>query len=259
VHKTVENVIAAARILIRRPSEQKLASDDMRYLLHNVLDELNGMALKRNRDYFTSSELITLAYSAPLIAYTITLSVTGDTEFYPIHLVYQNLNQNPDTDPWYKVNHVKISQYPTESNKNAPVYALLETVLGATKAVKIRLNLKDEFVQQQRWRLDYRAFPKAILQFTDTVPFPQEHTVLLETALAEESIQLVSDNSADWVAFKQSRYPSLGMKKMVLIKAFNEWLDRDIENIIITDKPYHYIRNNPQMQGRLLNLRTEPQ
>jgi hypothetical protein len=257
VHKRVETVIAASRILIRNPSEQKLGSQDLRYLLHNILDEYNTSALKRNRDYFTHSEIITLAYDE-LNLFTPTLPVSTLLEYYVVHLSYQPLTSDPDTDGWHAVNRIKVDQFPSESDGSSPIFAVMETALGSERAMQFRMNLTDEFVQRYRWRLDYRAFPTDTLQFDDIVPFPQEFTNLLEHKLAAEAIQLVQDNSADWVAFRQVRSPWLEMKCLKLERAFEEWLDKDITNIIINAKPFHYIGNNVQNRRRVMNLRTEP-
>lgn len=258
MHKTVQNIIAAARILIRRPSEHNLASDDLRFVLHNILDELNSSALKRNRDYFTDDEVISLTYDDVHQWYNVALTVSEKLEFYPVHLRYQHANSDPDKDPWYTATRVKIAQFPNESYRNVPIYAVLEKRVATVEdPISFKINLSQEFVSEQSWRLIYRLFPTDVLGFTDTVPFPAEHTALLEYFLAAEALGIVNDSSPQWLTYVQMRTPQLTIRKLELRKAYEDWIDRDVENIILNSPSYHYIRNNPQMKGRIINIRTE--
>jgi hypothetical protein len=95
MQKKVENVVAAAMLLIRKPSEQALPLEDRRLLLHNILERYTQQALRANEDFATHELACALAYSANLLAFDVTIpGMTNETEFDPVGIETLKLKLN---------------------------------------------------------------------------------------------------------------------------------------------------------------------
>jgi hypothetical protein len=260
--KPVKSVIAAARILLRRPSEQKLATEDLRFLLHQSLEELNQLILKENQDYCTHETEIGLTYSDTVRGYTLNLVTSArpgiqNSGVEPVFFLYQPTSSDEQTDPWQKVSIVKLATLAAEGwTINAPSVAYIGNDWQGISEAHFKFNLDDDFIADQRWRLAFRYFPQEILDLDDTVPFPPQHSSLLEHTLAQKALSLVRDDSPSWRAFAASRSGELLVaverQKMGLI----QWLAKSIENDYVTSAPYHYRLNNP-LHGRSRRIKAQ--
>jgi hypothetical protein len=253
--KPVKSVIASARILIRRPSEQKLATEDFRLLLHQTLDELNQLILKENQDYFTHELEVALTYDATLRGYTLEI----DTEriqlqtsgMEPVFFLCQKTTEDQQTDAWQKIRVAKLATF---TDVNAAVPPAQVTYIGNNwqgfSGANFKFNLPDDFIAEQRWRLAFRYFPQEVLDLDEVVPFPAEYTSLLEHYLAYKALPLVRDDAPAWLNFASARKGELMLTVEQMKSSLRTWLNKDIDNDYVIAQPYHYRTNNPLHGGR---------
>jgi hypothetical protein len=76
--------------------------------------------------------------------------------------------------------------------------------------------------------------------------------------LAAQAIQLVQRSSPDWQTFKQTQSTMLEARAMKREAEFDDWLDGDIENVVVTPAPFHYLRNNPQLRRLRRPFKVDP-
>lgn len=260
--KPVKSVIASARAMMRRPSEAKLATEDMRLFLHQVLEELHTVCLKENADFFTHDLSIQLVYNTTTHGYTFVLPAQTHTEpdteivttslsgLIPVFLSYQNTADDPDHSPWIKVQIVKLSDYISYNRPGRVGAAFIGNDWQGLTSPQFKLNVDPTFIDNTRWRVACRVFPTDILDYDDTVPFPAEHTSLIEHSLALKCLPMVRDDSPSWRAFQVSQTQMLLMMVQRLTANLIAWINKDVENRVITNRPYHYRYNNALLGPR---------
>jgi hypothetical protein len=245
MQKKVENVVAAAMLLIRKPSEQALPLEDRRLLLHNILERYTQQALRANEDFATHELACALAYSANLLAFDVTIpGMTNETEFDPVALYYQDLQASAEEDSWMQVNLVDYETYPSISGSGAVVGSFYSNNWDGIETLKLKLNITEEAAANHRWRLAFRYFPEEPADWGDTVAFPPRFTQLLEYALAKEALPLVLDDTPSFASFRRERMESLTMDIMKLEAQYAEYLQRPINARLVTSPAYHYRTNN---------------
>lgn len=228
-------------------------------MLHQTLSRYNQLALKHNPGYYTASSEIALTYDPDIRAYLVDLGIGKGANYHPVNLYYQPLDSDPDTDQWAPVSIVGNLQFPTESGKEYIVAAFVGNNWNTVDAVYMQLNVTEEFVSERRFRLDYRLFPVDVIDYSERVPFPAEFTDMLETAVAAEGLILANNDSPGWQRFVSLQGPRLEARKMMREREFEDWLSMDVKNTYVREQPYHYLRNNPQLAGRRVNYKVEPQ
>jgi len=263
MQKNVASVIASARALIRRPSEAKLATDDMRLLLHQLLEELHVDCIKEDADFYTHDLPIELTYNEDSQGYTFVVNINPEgtrrdvDNILPVFLRFQPITSDANKDPWYRVNITKLTTF-TRTNGGGRVQAayLGNNWQGITDP-QFKFNVEQEFVTNHDWRIAFRLFPTDVLDYDDIVPFMPEHTSLLEVILAGRALELVNDDSPSWVAFKNRQQPALLMREQMGRKRLMDWMYKDAENIVIDTPMYDYKYNNPQAGRGTRRPRTE--
>lgn len=260
MYKTVAAVIASAKMLVRKPSSFKMPDDDWRLLLHRALEIYHSFAIKEKKDFYTHELEATLTYVAGQLGFSMTvpISATVDSkDYYPIAIMYQRTEADPETDDWGRIRIVKYSSFLNESRHGRPIATFIGNEWQGIHDTTLKLNLTEDWVAAHRFRVAFRYFPKSILAFDDTVPFPAEHTSLLETYMAREALDLTEDNSPDWDKFYNRRVQTLEQRLKEGESSFGDWLNNDVENDIVVDTPYHYAYNNKLRSGRTPRRRVE--
>lgn len=249
MNKPVKSVLASARVLMRSPSEVRLPADAMRLVLHQTLDEYNVRCLKKNSDYFTHELEVTLSYAATERGYTIAIA-SGDTsigsieDVVPVFFLHQDVSADPDTDGWDKVRISKLDTFGRGPGLEIAVSGNDYDRIGAKKQL-VKISATDEWVQTRRWRIAFRHFSDEVLGMDAVVPFPKEHTALIEHELAFRCLTLVEDDSPSWDKFVSRQLALLGQKILQLNALLDSWLEGDLDNRVVTEQPYHYKYNNP--------------
>lgn len=251
MYKKVSSVIASAKMRIRTPAGNKMPDDNWRLLLHNALEMYHTFAIKENKDFYTHELDATLTYVTEQLGFTTTVEVADSqvSEYYPIALLYQDLASDPDTDSWMCIRIVKYNHFLAESGRGRPLATFIGNEWQGIHNAVMKLNLTEEWTSTHRFRMAFRFFPSAVLGFNDDVPFPQEHTTLLELNMAREALDLTEDNSPDWDKFYNRRVQTLETRLKEAEQSFSEWLLNDVENVVIIDTPYHYAYNNKLRTG----------
>jgi len=261
MRKKVINVIAAARILLRRPSEQKLPTEDMRFLLLQVLEELHAFSIYEDADFFTHDLPISLTYNSDIMGFTYEVDDPGSAmpiaSFAPVYLKYQPSTDDPAEDPWYKARFVNLSSFAAESAQGREVATMLGNNFQGLTEPNIKLNVNESFVDEHTWRCAFRLFPTDLLGLESYIPWPEEFNSLVEYTLADRALTLVRDDSPAWEKFRLTQAPRLALKAAELKLAYKEWLNRGVENTVLTERPYHYRLNNPLHTGMRRRYRTE--
>lgn len=269
MQKPVKSVIAAARVMMRRPSEAKLATEDMRFFLHQILEELHTYCIKENADFFTHEFPIELTYDADMLGYTFSIGDQTRTEddaevvavntsnLIPVFMSYQGLTDDPDKDRWYRVRIAKLSAFPSNAAPGEVTAAMLGNVWQGLNSPHFKLNADEDFVSNHTWRISCRIFPSDEMDYDDTVPFPGEHTALIEHMLAVRCLPIVRDDSPSWKTFYAGQMSLLLLKEKQLMSLLLDWINKDVENMIITNQGYHYRYNNKQLGRRERRYRAE--
>lgn len=244
---TVAQVIAAAKILIRRPSVLKMPDEDWRLLLHRKLEYLNALAIEENGDFYTHEKEVSLTYSATHKGFT--YDITGIDEslyrVYPVMLMQQDETADADTSDWYAIRIVKYAQFQAQGRTGRTVACFTGNTFDGSSGVElIRMNVTSDWASTRRFRMGFRLFPVDILGYADNVPFPREHIGLLEVLLAQAALPLVRDDSEDWRGFVSMVTPTLQLDGMQRQQAFLDWVNKDTDNVYVTEQPYHYRLNN---------------
>ena len=263
MNKPVKSVIASARVLIRRPSEVKLPTDDMRFLLHQIVEELHASSIKENSDFFTHDLEIALTYNDNSKGYTFVIDSNPEgvavnvTDVIPVFLRFQDTNSDPDEDTWYKVRISKLTTFDQDVAPGQISIAMLGNSWQGVTSPQFKINQSQEWVADQRWRICGRLFPSSELLMLDTVPFLGEFTSLVETMLAVRSMPLVKDDSASWKGFMAMQMQVLMGREAEGKQRLREWLYKDVENRIITNRPYDYRTNNALASSRTGRIRAQ--
>lgn len=246
MQKKVESVIASARMLMRKPSEQAMPSEDMRLLLHNLLERYTQQAIQSDEHFTTHEFECDLEYSENLLAYDVIVSGLNDnTEFDPIALFYQKIEDDENNDDWVRADLVDYKSFTSYSDdKRRVIGAFYSNNWDGTEALKLKLNLTEEGVAEYRWRLGFRLFPDTPADFGDYVAFPPRFTTLLEYALAQAALPLVFDDSASYNAFRNARMATLSEELSRLEMQFSMYLTKPQQARIITSPAFHYRRRN---------------
>ena len=252
MNKTVTNSIASAKMLVRKPSAFKMPDEDWRLLLHSALDQYHAFAIKENKDFYTHELDATLTYKVDQLGFEVTVPVhhVATRDYYPIALLYQDLTADPETATWSRIRIVKYGHFLTESDKGRPIASFIGNEWQGIHNTVMKLNLTNEWAANQRFRIGFRYFPSSVLDYDDTVPFPQEFTSLIELSMAREALDLIEDNSPDWDKFYNRRVQTLEVRMKEAEQQFSEWLLNDVENVVLIDTPYHYAFNN-KLRSRL--------
>lgn len=263
MNKPVKSMIASARVLIRRPSEAKMPTEDMRFLLHQILEELHADCIKENADFFTHDLGIALTYNTESQGYTFVIDSNPNgaainvTDVLPVFLRFQDLTSDPDDDTWYKVRISKLTTFDQDVAPGQLSIAMIGNSWQGVTAPQFKINKKSEWVADQRWRICGRLFPSTELAMDDSFPFPGEHTSLVETMLAVRSMPLVKDDSPTWKSFMGVQMQILLGREAAGKQRLNEWLYKDIENRVITNQPYDYRYNNALAGSTRGRIRTQ--
>ncbi len=257
MQKPVRSIIASARVYLRGASELKMPSESLRLLLHQILEQQCSYAIRENKDFYTHELSADLDYDEESHGYSLTVDTIEYPTQYPIALMYQDLTADEHKGNWRKIQFVKYSQFLQMSGEGTPAASVIGNNFQSIHDQVVRLNLQPEWVQKQRFRIAFRYFPSEVLDYGDIVPFPSEHTTMLELMLAQSALQLVKDNSPDWDKFyvRQSAY--LNGKVQEAQGLFLDWLKRDIENQYVTPDAFHYVRNNALQVGQRRDIRYE--
>lgn len=253
--------MATVRTLIRAPSVAKLADDDIRLILHRKLERYLAMALKENRDFYTHELDATVTYDPTVQGFEFEINLNSKTtnDYIPVVLFYQDTTSDPDTDDWRIIRLVKYSAFVQNSAENRPIAAVIGNTWQGIHNSRFKINLTEEFVTAQRWRIAFRFFPSEVLGINDLVPFPREIMSVIETSTALDCLDLVNDNSPDWEKFAMRRRARLEEELLKDELAMLSWLSQDVECTVVTDSPYHYVYNNPLMSKVTRTRRVECQ
>lgn len=245
-------------MLVRKPSAYKMPDEDWRLLLHNALGQYHSFAIQQNKDFYTHELDATLTYTSAQLGYEAGVTVPSGTtrDYYPVALLCQDITADPDTDPWTRIRIVKYNHYLTESDKGRPLATFIGNEWQGIHNSVLKLNLSQDWVSSHRFRIAFRYFPSETLGFEDEMPFPQEHTGLIETNMAREALDLILDDSPDWDKFYNRRVQTLEMRLKEAEQQFSDWILNDVENVTIIDTPYHYAHNN-KLRGGFSRFRVE--
>lgn len=227
-----------------------MATEDMRVLLHQILEELHALCLKENSDFFTHDFPIDLTYNSDSLGYTFSVDTLPNgsggevTDLIPVFLRYQALTDDPEDDRWYRCNVSKLTTFTQDASPREVTAAMLGNSWQGLTSPNFKFNVQSDFITEHRWRVYCRLFPNQILDYTDTFPFPGEHTSLIEHMLALKSIVLVNDDSPGWRSFVPGQTQMLMAQVKMGKDSLIDWLNKDVENRIITNQPYNYQTNN---------------
>jgi len=263
MQKPVKSIIASARTLLRRPSEVRLATEDMRLILHQVLEELHSVCQKENNDYFTHDYEITLTYNDTTKGYEFSISddniccrsriaekqqrcchsIPG---IIPVFLKYQLTTQDEDDDDWYRVDISRLTTFGHDKPYGEVTAAFVGNDWQGRTKPQFKFNCTHDFISDRRWRMMCRIFPTEILDYEDWLPFPGEFTSLVEFMIAQRCLNLVQDNSSHWMEFKAAQAAQLMMQIQQRMLDLKAWLNKDVENKVVLNRGYHYRLNNKQ-------------
>lgn len=228
MQKPVRAVIAAARAQIGVMSQAKLPDENMRLILNQVVSDYENHRVMEQDDRFLHrvSAILTPSGDEFIVSF---LDSTGAsvTDFMPQYLYYSSPSDPNDT-----VNKVYLSNldnYSRDSVEKAFRYGQATAAFyGNTYdggSMKIRMNLSAASVAALTWELVYKSNTDKVLGYNDTVPFPSQHTGLLETALAMRSLDIVDDSSPEWDRKYNRLKNSLNMLLMEQFTLYKKWVD----------------------------------
>jgi hypothetical protein len=249
--KTVASIIASSRALIKSPSTQDLPDEVLRLFVHNALEEMTLFAVNEKPDFLTNESLLDLSYDSDALGYEFSLDLNDSVhDIHVVKMYCQPAASDPQEDGWEEVRFVKYKNYPAASGENRIVACMFGNDFDGLQGKRIRFNRSDDWVSQYRFRVGFRVVLGKKLKYADFVPFPSQHTTLLEYIVAAEALPLVNDISPEFASFASRQSPRLEGKVMEKKIAFSQWLKDDIDSVtIVTARPFNY-RSRNQLKGR---------
>jgi hypothetical protein len=221
---TTQQVIAGVYVLLGRPSQAKLAYQDVQERLNDLLRgyvqdmDLNG------RDQRTEKAEVKLV--ADDIDYIVQLPNVPD--FEPVRLEYGSF-LNTTTQAWRAATVVAYSAWPSHFDRDYVAAAFYGSP-SLQEGVKVALNIDPSAIGDYRFRLSYRQPLLNIVQLGDRPPLPSNFLPLLKYDTALDCLPLVKDSSDEWKAFK---------KEMAILWAarVQDWRTRWMDYLISSVEP----------------------
>jgi hypothetical protein len=194
---TTQQVAAGVYTLLQRPSQAKLAYQDILERMNDILRgyvqdmDLNG------RDQRTETADVQLLEDD--IDYIVSLPNVPD--FEPVRLEYGQVLSGME-QVWRAATIVPFSAWTGHFDRDY----LAASFYGSSslqEGMKVRLNIDPINLGDYRFRLSYRQPLLAIVQLGDRPPLPSNFLPLLKYDTALDCLPLVRDSSEEWKTFKK--------------------------------------------------------
>lgn len=203
---TIQQVCTGVRTMLRRPSEQKLPEDDIRFMLKRLLRGYCQDLSINQRDRATIKEEVAIDEDE------VDFILTGPSvDFEPEKLEYQ-VTDNVNT----LMCEARLVDYSAWSR----LFDQNQVIASLYGPDKIAINLPVDSVAARRWFLSYRPSLLAVIQKDAPVPLPADFIPMLEVEAAILLMPLVRDDSAEWIAWGVRTLPIYAAQKQ-------EWNNRD--------------------------------
>jgi len=238
---TMLQVVAGVRTLLRRPSEQKLPTQDIRERADDCLRALVQEAQLEGRDQRTVVTDVTL--SPDTIDYTIDLDVS---DFEPVRLE-RGLNYPNIGQAWTEVALVPFNAWEKHFNQDYVAGAIYGGEDGRTR---IKLNLDSTEFGLSYWRLSYRPSLLTILQLGDRPPLPAHFVPMLKLGTATGCIPIVRDDSAEWIAWAATTLPQYALEFASWRERWKDYLNHSLEPNTVPIRPFNGFRRGNRRRLR---------
>lgn len=221
--KTLEQIIAGVRLLLRRPSDIELPDEDIRKILNdNCAQYVQQQSLAiRNR----TSKVVDLQLTEAEHDFAINFNGAEDFEEQALEF---SLATNSSTDHWYKANIVPLSTWATHFSREY-VAASFYGVANGVAPGYVKINLTPDDVLARLWRLTYREPMVLALQYGNKPPLPAGHMPMLEREAACLLMPLVRNTSAEWLAWCDHWLPLYETKLLEQKRDWQSYLDSSDE------------------------------
>jgi len=223
--ETITQTCAGVRVLLRRPSEQELATDDIRGVLKRLLRGYAQDMKLNHRDRTTVVEEVDLDEDE------IDFIISGPgVDYEPQRLEYQMTDGTSTVRQ--AVNLVDYDAWPTH-------YQGPNTVASFYGEDKVAINMAIEDISARRWFLVYRPSILGVIQANAPVPLPEDFIPMLENEAAILCMPLKRDDSPEWVAWMQRTLP-------IYVAQREEWNNR--QNPMSPGRWQHYLTTSVESQ-----------
>ncbi len=228
-------VISSARMQIGVYDLNKLHDEVMLKLLHNIILDYDNLRInkKESDDRFLHEISCGIEYDEVNRDYIVYFGEGSDDEirdFVPEYLHYTN----PDATYNHMPNRIYLSTLGDYQIDSYEKFSKVGVFHGNSfekyrLGMRLKLNMSPELVAKYSWRLTFKKAFAQIIGYEDAVPFPPEHSNLLETALAFRSLDVVDDVSPAWDKKFARLKLTLGNTLKMQEELYMSWLESEPE------------------------------
>lgn len=199
-------VCTGVRVMLRRPSEQALPTDDIRGVVKGLLRGYAQDLKLNHRDRTTEVEEVFIDEDE-----TDYILSGPDVDYEPERLEYEV----SDAQNTYRQEARLVDYAAWPTHYDGP--NIVASLYGEDK---VAINLPAEGVSSRRWFLVYRPSLLALIQRDAPVPLPDDFIAMLQVEAAILTIPLVNDDSVVWVAWINRTLPTYAAQRQ-------EWNNRE--------------------------------
>jgi hypothetical protein len=196
---TILQTAAGVRVLLRRPSEQALPSDDIKLVLKNLLRGYAQDLKLNHRDRTTEVMEVDIDED------DVDFILTGPNVDYEA----ERLEYEVCDGQFSARREVRLVDYAAWPRQ----YDGPNNVASLYGQDKVAINMPSASVCGYRWFLVYRPSLLSLIQNEAPVPLPDDFIPMLQNEAAILSMPLVKDDSAEWVAWMARTLPTYNMQR----------------------------------------------